>query len=593
MQAPPPGIGGVTSNSPWNHLMPLREKLILFVILLLGITTLSLTSVWYRDTNLIINSYAEETASSLMKDAYNAFSYLLTDTEYLSSLVILNRENIIAPLQIINTEAKTGGNQLTYNQLINKRLIDSYIGSMYGHKYYITGISVVSTSGYLFKTGEASYYPLEIIGKLDEYGVSQSERRMILLPPVNYGLVAANRQNHFVVPAVRNIMDIEGKPVGFVIIYFDYMIIKDIFSNNLPPDSIFEVSDKFGNKIFSNTGADINSLNDKKQFYVKSHYYAEKAGWDFDMAIPMAEVRRQIKSTLSRTLLIMSVIALAAILIGILAVYRMTKNLEKLNLAMMNISQGNLAYRAGIEGRDEIGKMGKIFDKMASDITDLLVRISDEEKQKRKTELDFLQAQINPHFVSNTLNTIIWMAKMNNADNIVLLTKSLSALIQSSMRRGSQFILIKDEIEYTKNYVEIQKYSFYDFEIDFIVKDAVESFYTPRFILQPLVENAIVHGISENKDNHKIEVSAFRTGNSVRIEVFDNGKGMDQSQIEKLMDKTKNTYSSIGIRNIQERIKLFFGKNYGLSFESREDEYTKAVLIIPLLPESDLGKADE
>jgi sensor histidine kinase YesM len=574
--------------------MPLRGKLILFLITLLIITTLALTSVWYQDTNLIMNSYAEETASSLMKDAYNAFSYLLADTEYLSSLVIMNKENIIIPLQIINTEAKTGGNQLTYNQLVNKRLIDSYIGSMYGHKYYITGISVVSTSGYLFKIGEALYYPFDLIEKLKEYGILGYERRMILLPPVDYGPVGIGRQNHFVVPAVRNIINIEGELVGFVIIYFDYAIIKDIFSNNLPPNSIFEVRDKLGNKIFSNAGEDTEAA--EEPFYVKSHYYAEKAGWDFDMAIPMSEVHGQIKSTLWRTLLIMSVIALTAILIGVLAVYGMTKNLEKLNLAMLNISQGNLAYRAGIEGKDEIGKMGKIFDKMVCDITDLLERISNEEKQKRKTELDFLQAQINPHFVSNTLNTIIWMAKMNNAENIASLTKSLNSLMQSSMRRGSQFILINDEIEYTKNYVEIQKYSFYDFEIEFVVENGVEFFYTPRFILQPLVENAIVHGISENKDNHKIEVSVFRVGDSVQIEVFDNGKGMDQSQIEKLMDrnhKTKNTYSSIGIRNIQERIKLFFGEDYGLSFESREDEYTKVILVIPLLSESDLGKADE
>jgi hypothetical protein len=144
--------------------------------------------------------HAEETASSLMQDAYNAFSYLLTDTEYLSALVIMNKENIITPLQIINDEAKKSGNQLTYNQLVNKRLIDAYIGSMYGHKYYITGISIVSTSGYLFKTGEALYYPFDLIEKMGEYGILESERRMILLPPIDYGPVSTGRQTHFVVP---------------------------------------------------------------------------------------------------------------------------------------------------------------------------------------------------------------------------------------------------------------------------------------------------------------------------------------------------------------------------------------------------------
>jgi sensor histidine kinase YesM len=544
-----------------------------------------------------MDSYTEEIASLLMKDAYNAFSYLLTDTEYLSSLVIMNKENVIMPLQIINAEAELGSNQFTYNQLINKRLIDSYIGSMYGHKYYIIGISIVSTSGYLFKIGEALYYPYDLIKKLKEYGIPESERHMILFPPVEQDLVSPGKQNHFVVPAVRNIMHFDGDLVGFVIIYFDYAIIRNIFSNNLPQNSIFEVHDRFGNIIFSNIDTETATSRNKQYSYVQSNFYAETAGWYFNMAIPTSEIRGRINSTLWRALLVVFVIALTAIAVGVLAVYRMTRNLERLNMAMLQVSRGNLDSQAGFEGRDEIGRMGKIFDKMVGDIKKLLEQISEEEKQKRKTEIDFLQAQINPHFVSNTLNTITWMAKMHNAENIAALAKSLTALVQSSMRRGSRFIPISDEIEHTMNYVEIQKYStFYDFDIDFKIKDEVKDFYAPGFILQPLVENAIIHGLPENTDNQKIEISVFRDGDSVHIEVFDNGKGIKQDQIENIIvgkNISKNRYSRIGINNIQERIKLFFGDNYGLSFESTENEYTRAIVVIPIITISDLENGDE
>jgi two-component system sensor histidine kinase YesM len=567
--------------------MPLRGKLILFVITLLIITTLAITLVWYHDTNSTMNFYTEEMASLLMKDAYNAFSYLLTDADYLSSLVIINKENIIIPLQIINDEAKNGKAQFTYNQLVNKRLIDSYIGSMYGHKYYITGISVASTSGYLFKIGEALYYPYDLIKKLKEYGVSESERRMILLPPVSFGSIRSKYQSQFVVPAVRNILSNAGDLVGYVIIYFDYAIIRDIFSNNLPRNSIFNVHDKLGNIIFSNTDNTTLSLNNNKQFYVQSHYFAEKAGWYFDMAIPTVEIRSRVNSTMHRTFVVLLIIALTAIILGILAVYRMTRNLEKLNYAMLEVSQGNLDFRAGIEGNDEIGKMGNIFNQMAGEIKKLLLQLSEDEKQKRKVEIDFLQAQMNPHFISNTLNTIIWMAKMRDADNIAALTKSLNSLMQSSMRRGSAFIPVGDEIAYTKNYVEIQKYSaFYDFEIEFIVNENMDSLYTPGFILQPLVENAIIHGISEEKDNHRIEVSVFRNSAYLQMEVFDNGKGMKQSHIEE-RTAAKNKASSIGIKNIQERIRLLFGEKYGLVFESKENSYTKAIVMLPLLTASE------
>jgi two-component system sensor histidine kinase YesM len=179
------------------------------------------------------------------------------------------------------------------------------------------------------------------------------------------------------------------------------------------------------------------------------------------------------------------------------------------------------------------------------------------------------------------------MAKMRNADNIAALTKSLNSLMQSSMRRGSAFIPVSDEIAYTKNYVEIQKYStFYDFEIEFIINENMDSLYTPGFILQPLVENAVIHGISEEKDNHRIEVSVFRNSECLKMEVFDNGKGMKQSHIEE-RTAAKNKASSIGIKNIQERIRLLFGEKYGLVFESEENSYTKAIVTLPLLTASE------
>jgi two-component system sensor histidine kinase YesM len=575
--------------------MFLQKKLALLAIVFLLITTLSLTIIWYNESNFIINYHAEAMASSLMKDAYNVFIYLFNDADYLSSFVIMNRENIIIPLQIINAESKLGFSQLTYSQLVNRRLIDSYIGSMYGHKYYITGISVVSTSGHLFKIGRTLYYPYELIKKIKEYGIPESERRMVLLPPVEDRLVNGDKQDRFVIPAVRNIMNLDEISVGFVIIYLDYSIIREIFSNNLPSNSIFNVSDRFGNIIFSNVDTEaINIYNNYS--YIHNRYYAEKAGWYFDMSIPTSEIRERLNITIRRTILIIFAIASITIALVVYVIHRMTRDYQKLSFAMLEISHGNLDSRTGIEGNDEIGRMGKIFDRMVCDIKELMSQISRNEKQKRKTEIDFLQAQINPHFVSNALNTIIWMAKMNNADNIVSLTKSLVALIRSSIRRGSQFISINDEIEYTKNYVEIQKYSIlYDFEIVFLVRDDAGSFFTPRFILQPLVENAIVHGFSEKKENHRIEVLVFSTGYSVLIEIFDNGKGINLDKLEEQKyneNNSKKTYNNIGIKNIQDRIKLFFGGNYSLSFESKENEYTKAILVLPIITESDLRNTD-
>ena len=560
-------------------------------------TTLVLTLIWYNESNLIIDYHAEAMASSLMKDAYNVFLYLFNDADYLSSLVMLNRENIVTPLQIINTESLLGYPQLTLTQLINRRLIDSYISSLYGHKYYITGISVVAASGHFIRIGRTLYYPYDLLNKLKEYGISETEKRLILLPPVEDRLVNADAFEHFVIPAVRNIMNFDEESVGYVIIYLDYAIVREIFSNNLPRNSIFNVTDRFGNIIFTNVDIETADLNSRKYSYIHNRFYAENVGWYFDMSIPTTEIRERLNSTIQRTILIVSAIALITITIGALIIHRMTRNFQKLSHAMLEVSSGNLDSRTNIEGKDEIGKMGKIFDRMVYDIKELMNRISREEKQKRKTEIDFLQAQINPHFVSNALNTIIWMAKLSNADNIIALTKSLNGLIRSSMRRGSQFIQINDEIEYTKNYIEIQKYSvFYDFEIYFNIKDDAGSLFAPRFVLQPLVENAIIHGFSEKKENYRIDISVYTSENSVKIEILDNGKGINLEQLKEQKDgkeKSQKAYNSIGIKNIQDRIKLFFGDNYGLTFETQKEEFTKAILTLPILKETVSGNTDE
>jgi sensor histidine kinase YesM len=567
----------------------IRVKIILFTVTLLIITTVIISSLWYKNTSALMDTYTQTTALALMEDAYKSFEYLLTDTEYLSSMVMLNKESIITPLQIINNEAALGNSQLTYNQLINKNIIDSYIGSMYGYKYYITGISIVSNSGFLFKVGTTLYYPDEIVKLISKYNISDASTQMFLLPPVGFKEYKRQNQERFVLPVIRSISTSDNTIVGYVIIYFDYGVIHDIFSTNLPQGSKFEVNDRWGNIIFSNNPSDIYDFEKTENSYVKNFYFAEKAGWSFNMAIPTTAIQANIKKTMQNTLWFLIIIACIASTLSIIILYRITKSLEILKNAMIAVSSGNMDIKTGIEGEDEIGRMGQIFDAMISRIKELMNQITIEENKKRKAEIDFLQAQINPHFISNTLNTIVWMAQMSNALNIINLTKSLITLLHSSMKHGSDFISIKEEITYIKNYVEIQKCcGAYDFEIKFCIEADAELLYTLRFILQPLVENAIVHGIAGSDMENEIRVSVYYEGKTVCMEVFDNGKGIEVNALQNILTSeatTKGSYSSIGLKNIHERIRLYFGNEYGLSFDSKIGEYTRVIVRLPFMPE--------
>ncbi|MDR1898576.1 MAG: histidine kinase [Treponema sp.] len=583
----------------------------LFVTSMMVTVAAILSLIWYRDSNRILNTYTRTIAGTLMKDAYNAFSYLLTDTEYLSALIIMNRENVILPLELINDAVPEKHSQFTYAQLVNKKIIDSYIGSMYGHKYYIAGISVVSLNGYLCKTGTALFYPEDIFRMLRIYHMENMDKQIALLPPVKPDGYSGLQRGSYVVPAIRSINSFEGKLLGYVVLYFDYGVIREIFSGNLPEGSIFEVSDRWGNIIFSDRSE--SSAGVYQYDYIKSSYYAEKAGWKFNMAIPMEAVRLNIMMTMRNTLVILVLVVLAAAGVCAVFVFRITKKFEILSNAMRGLSSGNMEVSSGITGEDEVGRMGHVFDDMVSHIKTLMEEITLAEKRKQKAEIDFLQAQINPHFVSNVLNTIVWMARMGGAENIAGLTGSLISLLHASMKRGSDFISIREELEHIKNYSDIQRIcGAYDFDVFVNAGEEVKNLYTLRFILQPLVENAIIHGISgvegpapggetaapeEGGDGNRIIVTVEREdpgmvpetapeAAAVRMEVFDNGRGMGTQELEGILGKEnegRGGYSSIGLKNIHDRIRLYFGDGYGLSFESRKGQYTRVTVRFPVM----------
>ena len=217
--------------------------------------------------------------------------------------------------------------------------------------------------------------------------------------------------------------------------------------------------------------------------------------------------------------------------------------------------------------------------------------MAEEEKQKHKVEMDFLQAQINPHFISNALNTVIWMAKVQHADNIVPLITSLNSLLQSAMHRERDMILLKDELVYVDNYLTMIEYSgSYDFLVEKHIQEKdIENIYVPRFILQPIVENSVYHGISKDLSKQGIiRIFVEIRNEKLYIAIEDNGSGMSEVQIKELFSKKirkGNTFNGLGVQNVNERLKLFFGKNYELKYESMENEYTRAVFVLPIIKE--------
>jgi len=228
------------------------------------------------------------------------------------------------------------------------------------------------------------------------------------------------------------------------------------------------------------------------------------------------------------------------------------------------------------------------------------IKLSEMEKQKeelRKAELRTLQSQINPHFLYNTLDSVVWMTENGRTQEAVVMLTALARFFRISLSKGSNIIPIGDEIEHARNYLTIQKMRYKNkFSADISVEPGVEKLYTIKLIIQPILENAIYHGMEYADGDGEIHIRAFREGETVVIEVEDNGPGMSEEIVEQLLKPTRDVSvpkakgSGIGFRNVHQRIQLTFGAAYGLTIRSEPDNGTVVRICLPVLEEEDARK---
>ncbi len=284
-----------------------------------------------------------------------------------------------------------------------------------------------------------------------------------------------------------------------------------------------------------------------------------------------------------------------SILLSIILAQRIAKPIRELRNSMRQVEQGNFSVRAEIQSSNEIGELGRDFNIMVSEIEKLLRRITEQQELKRKSELKALQMQINPHFLYNTLDSIIWMAEGGKQQEVISMSSSLARLFRLSISKGKEIIDIGSEIEHVRNYLTIQKIRYKD-RLDYRIEvpENLKSYKTVKIILQPLVENAIYHGIKNKEGPGLVIIGGRQHEGGIELFVQDDGVGMSESTLrtlqERLAGKKIDTpqdpnllHSGLGVHNVDERIKLYFGPSFGLSFESAEDVGTTVRIRLPAI----------
>lgn len=324
---------------------------------------------------------------------------------------------------------------------------------------------------------------------------------------------------------------------------------------------------------------------DYEIMYMVSSY----TGWKTVGVFPLDESRKVATYIMYYSLLIAIITIIISCILSFIFTKSIVKPISKLRRLMKMTEAGNLNVHFNSKYHDEIGQLGNSFNNMIKQIKNLINIVQTEEKNKRKAEINILQAQIKPHFLYNTLDTIQWMAQEHNANDIIEIVENLTNLLRTSLSNGAEIIKVSQEVDLVKSYLTIQKIRYGD-KLNYSIKvdDDVMDYNIIKLILQPLVENAIYHGIKEKRGNGLITILGEKKDGKLHFVVTDDGIGMQESKLKEINNMLKSTNTSgsdinYGIYNVNEKIRLTYGDEFGLRYESVYGEGTVVDIWHPII----------
>lgn len=311
-------------------------------------------------------------------------------------------------------------------------------------------------------------------------------------------------------------------------------------------------------------------------------------GWKIVCVSPLNNFQFDISETRYFMIILIAFTMLMLISINQIVSRRIAKPLQKLNESVKEWESGNMEADIYVGGSYEVEHLGKTLRATREQINHLMQEILVEQEEKRKSELDALQSQINPHFLYNTLDSIVWMIEGERYDEAVFMITQLASLFRISLSRGKTIISIEDEITHVKNYMNIQRIRYKNkFTVDYEIDEEILPYCTVKLVLQPLLENAIYYGVESMGEDGEILVKGYRSGDSIYIEITDNGLGMPDEMVEQLLtedNRIRTKGSGVGVINVHKRIRLRFGEPYGLEIRSVLDEGTTVRVHLPVIP---------
>ncbi|REK74182.1 cache domain-containing sensor histidine kinase [Paenibacillus paeoniae] len=580
-----------------------RQKLIttsLLCLVLPSIITLALTGFQtkaeFKKKAVLKAEQSLEVAdlyvSNLVDDMLINFNSIQYDSELITALRSASNKY---------DKDKTGIVDFFYFKRITEKLDHL---SLFGERSYIT---ILLPNGLYFTN--YSTYKMDLsqmydVPWLEEMANAPINTTRWLGAQDNYVYSDINNSPN-IVTIVRTIRLFAGSPNAYIILSRPEEQFHQIFSK-YAPDQIMMLQDAEG-RIISQPDRQLlgtklpqpvtrgkdNLVHWNGKDYISVEYPLRYAGWNMQSLTSYQDVTGNISSIMNYTFIQQIIFFLVFSIVMLYLLRQLTFPIIRLAKTARKVEADNLDIRSEVRGRDEVGQLGLYFDKMLDRIKEMVRQIELEQNRKRIAEIELLQAQINPHFLFNTLNSIQLQVMMKGENEIAQMIGSLSTLLRMTINRNNEFLPLHEEVRTVEHYMKLMNFRHLE-RVQLTINLASDTLLemVPRFTLQPLIENAYIHGLSQKQG--EISVSSRSQGNSLYLTVQDDGKGMTREELDNVMSLfrdrsqedvsllTHEQESGIGLRNVHERLRIIYGSAYDITLESEPGRGLKITLRIPI-----------
>ena len=587
----------------------LRAKMLVMFVMLTAVPLIVIGIISYTKSYNTVSKHSIATTELVAEHLKNDIDVLFSDNR---KFLDISRNSNVLRFLLIQSE--------TYNEAKDILKTFSLYRDTYRFSDGLTNIILFNRYGKgisekrgIFQMEEDPFFYPEFKSLL-----AHPDEVLIIPPAGSQGISNLDRAEEDRPPMISIIstvkQEITDEVIGFMVMNLDVSVIENFCNNTKMGDSgFFYVMDPQGKPIIlperlkatgavagltklqlsAVSGNDIRELAGKRQFIV--YKTSELTGWKVVGEVPLEEVTKDADQI--QTLIFVSVIFTIAFTIALYAYVsnRLIRPIRYLKNKMRQAASGYLDAKVPGGGQDEIADLGVSFNMMLDQIKLLIEASIKEQEQIKLAELRTLQAQINPHFLYNTLDSIIWLAENKKSEEVIGIVNALASFFRISLSKGRDEITIKEELDHIANYLTIQQMRYrdiLDYEID--VQDSVLSCSVLKMTLQPLVENALYHGIKNKRGRGCIRITGgFGANGNIELCVSDNGAGMTaekQEQLRQLLAESNHLQAQpagFGIINVHQRINLYNGDPYGIRIESDYGFGTTVLVSIPIRREQD------